>query len=119
MKIPSIKDQHKQPTETEAEPDMLGLPPPMIENEKIAVQTEYLPTAQEMSDDELELYTKRLSMRHKRLSRKWLGLRNKHKKDECPYCGMYTQGGYCKMHQGMYDEYISSLVIKQNRKWSQ
>ena len=49
-----------------------------------------MPSAETMSDEELELYVRRLTMRHKRLSRKLWGLRRKHGKDQCPYCGMNT-----------------------------
>ena len=76
-----------------------------------------MPTAEQMSDEELDLYVKRLSMRHKRLSRKWMGLRRKHGKDECPYCGMNTGGGFCKIHQRDYDEYLGALSTRQNRSF--
>jgi len=76
-----------------------------------------LPTPEQMSDDELELYLKRLTMRHKRLSRKWWGLRRKYAKEECPYCGMHTQGGFCAIHQRDYDEYLTALATRQNRNF--
>ena len=81
------------------------------------VQLQMMTTAEAMSDDELDLYVKRLSMRHKRLSRKWWGLRRKHGIDECPYCGMATGGGFCKLHQRDYDEYLSALSTRQNRRF--
>ena len=81
------------------------------------VQQKMMPTAEAMSDEELDLYVKRLSMRHKRLSRKWWGLRRKHGKDECPYCGMHTGGGFCKLHLRDYDEYLSALSTRQNRRF--
>jgi|TARA_Y100000310_G_scaffold113769_1_gene112208 hypothetical protein len=74
-----------------------------------------LPTPEQMSDEELELYLKRLTMRHKRLSRKWWGLRRKYGKNECPYCGMHTEGGFCAIHQRDYDEYLTALATRQNR----
>ena len=81
------------------------------------VSQQLMPSAETMSDEELDLYVKRLSMRHKRLSRKWWGLRRKHGKDECPYCGMKTGGGFCKIHQRDYDEYLAALSTRQNRKF--
>ena len=81
------------------------------------VQQQMMPSAEAMSDDELDLYVTRLKMRHKRLSRKWWGLRRKHGKDECPYCGMSTGGGFCKLHQRDYDEYLSALSTRQNRSF--
>ena len=76
-----------------------------------------MPSAEAMSDEELDLYVKRLTMRHKRLSQKWWGLRRKHGKDECPYCGMATGGGFCKLHQRDYDEYLGALSTRQNRSF--
>jgi hypothetical protein len=76
-----------------------------------------MPSAEAMSDDELSLYVQRLTMRHKRLSKKWWGLRRKHGKDECPYCGMSTGGGFCKIHQRDYDEYLGALSTRQNRSF--
>ena len=81
------------------------------------VQQQMMPTAEAMSDDELDFYVKRLTMRHKRLSRKWWGLRRKQGKDESPYCGMHTGGGFCKLHQRDYDEYLSALSTRQNRRF--
>ena len=81
------------------------------------VSHQMMPSAAAMSDEELDLYVKRLSMRHKRLSRKWWGLRRKHGKDEGPYCGMTTGGGFCKLHQRDYDEYLGALSTRQNRSF--
>ena len=81
------------------------------------VSQQMMPSAETMSDEELDLYVRRLTMRHKRLSRKWWGLRRKHGKDQCPYCGMTTGGGFCKIHQRDYDEYLSALSTRQNRKF--
>ena len=72
--------------------------------QRAPVQQKMMPTTEQMSDEELDLYVKRLSMRHKRLSRKWWGLRRKYGKDQCPYCGMNTGGGFCKLHRRDYDE---------------
>ena len=86
--------QHTQPEEPTREvapaPNVLTRQP---------VQQQMMPSAEAMSDDELDMYVARLKMRHKRLSRKWWGLRRKHGKDACPYCGMNTGGGFCKLHQ--------------------
>ena len=46
--------------------------------QRAPVSQQLMPSAEAMSDDELDLYAKRLTMRHKRLSRKWWGLRRKH-----------------------------------------
>ncbi len=86
----------------------------MTDEEKAKVKPR---SAEAMSDDELDLYVQRLKMRHKRLSRKWWGLRRKHGKDECPYCGMTTGGGFCKIHQRDYDEYLGALSTRQNRSF--
>ena len=107
------RPQQQQEQQPEAER------PPEPQTMRAPVQTQYLPTPQQMSNDELELYTQRLPMRHKRLSRKWWGMRRKHGKTECPYCGMETGGGFCKIHQRDYDEYITAKVIRMNRDWRQ
>ena len=58
------KPQHTQPEEQTREvapaPNVLTRQP---------VQQQMMPSAEAMSDEELDLYVKRLSMRHKRLSR--------------------------------------------------
>ena len=106
------KPQHTQ----QEEPQREVAPAPNVLTRQ-PVQQQMMPTAEAMSDDELDLYVKRLSMRHKRLSRKWWGLRRKHGKDECPYCGMATGGGFRKLHQRDYDEYLSALSTRQNRRF--
>ena len=102
--------------QAEAEPERQVTPAPNILHRQPVAQR-MMPTADQMSDDELDLYVKRLTMRHKRLSRKWMGLRRKYGKDECPYCGMNTGGGFCKIHQRDYDEYLGALSTRQNRSF--
>jgi len=75
-----------QHTQTEEQPQREVAPAPNVLTRQ-PVQQQMMPSAEAMSDDELDLYVTRLKMRHKRLSRKWWGLRRKHGKDECPYCG--------------------------------
>jgi hypothetical protein len=98
------------------EPQREQAPAPNILHRQPVAQA-MMPTPEQMSDDELDLYVKRLTMRHKRLSRKWWGLRRKHGKDQCPYCGMNTGGGFCKIHQRDYDEYLGALSTRQNRSF--
>ena len=107
----------RRPQQEQKQPEAERPPDPNVM--RAPVQTQYLPTPQQMSNDELELYTQRLAMRHKRLSTKWWGLRRKHSKKDCPYCGQITGGGFCKIHQRDYDEYITAKVIKMNRDWQQ
>ena len=102
--------------QAEVEPEKAVAPAPNILHRQPVAQR-MMPTAEQMSDDELDLYVQRLTMRHKRLSRKWMGLRRKHGKDECPYCGMNTGGGFCKIHQRDYDEYLGALSTRQNRSF--
>ena len=104
----------QQQAEEEAEREVA--PAPNILHRQSVAQR-MMPTAEQMSDDELGLYVKRLTMRHKRLSQKWWGLRRKHGKDECPYCGMATGAGFCKIHQRDYDEYLGALSTRQNRSF--
>ena len=85
--------------------------------QRAPVSQQMMPSAETMSDEELDLYVRRLTKRHKRLSRKWWGLRRKHGKDQCPYCGMNTGGGFCKIHQRDYDEYLGALSTRQNRSF--
>jgi len=47
----------------------------------------------------------------------WFGMRRKHGKDECPYCGSFTGGGFCIMHQRDYDEYMTAEVMLMNRSF--
>jgi len=106
----------KPQQQAEAEQEKEVAPAPNILHRQPVAQR-MMPTAEQMSDEELDLYVKRLTMRHKRLSRKWMGLRRKHGKDECPYCGMNTGGGFCKIHQRDYDEYLGALSTRQNRSF--
>jgi len=108
--------RNPQRTQTEEQPTREVAPAPNVLTRQ-PVQQQMMPSAEAMSDDELDLYVTRLKMRHKRLSRKWWGLRRKHGKDECPYCGMTTGGGFCKLHQRDYDEYLSALSTRQNRSF--
>ena len=71
----------------------------------------------QMNDEELSYYVKRLRSKHKRLTTKWFGMRRKHGKDECPYCGSFTGGGFCIMHQRDYDEYMTAEVMLMNRSF--
>ena len=105
-------------TKQEQEPDQpTNSAPPQPNVMSAPMQMQYKPSPETMPEEELDLYVKRLSMKHKRVSTKWWGLRRKYSKDECPYCGIHTQGGYCTIHQRDYDEYIAAMVAKQNRKW--
>ena len=114
---PQMVTYSRKPQEqAEDEPGREVAPAPNILT-RTPVQQQMMPTPEQMSDDELDLYVQRLSMRHKRLSRKWMGLRRKHGKDECPYCGMNTGGGFCKIHQRDYDEYLGALSTRQNRSF--
>ena len=71
----------KSPQHTQIEePPREAAPAPNVLTRQ-PVQQKMMPSAEAMSDEELDLYVKRLSMRHKRLSRKWWGLRRKHGKD--------------------------------------
>ena len=106
----------KPQQQAEAEQEKEQAPAPNILHRQPVAQ-KMMPTAEQMSDEELDLYVQRLSMRHKRLSRKWMGLRRKYGKDECPYCGMNTGGGFCKIHQRDYDEYLGALSTRQNRSF--
>ena len=106
----------KPQQQAEAEQEKEQAPAPNILHRQPVAQ-KLMPTAEQMSDEELDLYVQRLSMRHKRLSRKWMGLRRKYGKDECPYCGMNTGGGFCKIHQRDYDEYLGALSTRQNRSF--
>ena len=108
----------KKPQAEEQQPDTsAGLAPAPNIMQRAPMLHQMLPTPEQMSDDELELYLKRLTMRHKRLSRKWWGFRRKYPKEECPYCGMHTQGGFCAIHQRDYDEYLTALATLQNRNF--
>ena len=106
----------RQLDQQEAEPEREQAPAPNI-LQRAPVSQQMMPSAEQMADDELDLYVKRLTMRHKRLSTKWMGLRRKYGKDQCPYCGMNTGGGFCKIHQRDYDEYLGALSTRQNRSF--
>jgi len=106
----------KPQQQAEEEPEKEIAPAPNVLT-RVPVQQRMMPTPEQMSDDELDLYVKRLTMRHKRLSRKWMGLRRKYGGDQCPYCGMNTGGGFCKIHQRDYDEYLGALSTRQNRSF--
>ena len=108
--------RNRQQQQQVEEPQREVAPTPNV-LQRAPVSQAMMPSAEAMSDEELDLYVKRLSMRHKRLSRKWWGLRRKHGKDECPYCGMNTGGGFCKIHQRDYDEYLGALSTRQNRSF--
>ena len=108
--------RNRQQQQQVEEPQREVAPTPNV-LQRAPVSQALMPSAEAMSDEELDLYVKRLTMRHKRLSRKWWGLRRKHGKDQCPYCGMNTGGGFCKIHQRDYDEYLSALSTRQNRSF--
>jgi hypothetical protein len=107
----------RKPQEKEAEAVQREVAPAPNVLTRAPVSQMMMPSAEKMSDEELDLYVRRLTMRHKRLSSKWWGLRRKHGKDECPYCGMATGAGFCKIHQRDYDEYLGALSTIQNRSF--
>jgi len=114
---PQMQTFTRKPQQQQAnEPTREVAPAPNVLT-RAPVSQKMMPSAEAMSDDELDLYVKRLTMRHKRLSQKWWGLRRKHGKDECPYCGMATGAGFCKIHQRDYDEYLGALSTIQNRSF--
>ncbi len=90
---PQMTTYTRKPQQQQAnEPTREIAPAPNVLT-RAPVSQAMMPSAEAMSDDELSLYVQRLTMRHKRLSQKWWGLRRKHGKDECPYCGMNTGVG--------------------------
>ena len=107
------RDSNSQ--DPEQQPQRLLPPNPNTMHQ--VIQTKNLPSPQVMDDEELQLYVQRLEKRHYRLSRKWWGMRRKYKRDRCPYCGMFTtDGAFCSLHQGQYDEYVGAKVIALNRR---
>ena len=91
--------------------------PLVAQRQNYVVNTKNLQNKDQMNDDELGYYVKRLRSKHKRLTTKWFGMRRKHGKDECPYCGSFTGGGFCIMHQRDYDEYMTAEVMLMNRSF--
>ena len=114
---PQMQTFTRKPQQVQAEEATREVAPAPNVLTRAPVSQAMMPSAEAMSDDELDLYVTRLKMRHKRLSQKWWGLRRKHGKDECPYCGMTTGGGFCKLHQRDYDEYLGALSTIQNRSF--
>ena len=114
---PQMTTFTRKPQQAQADEPTREIAPAPNVLTRAPVSQAMMPSAEAMSDDELSLYVQRLTMRHKRLSKKWWGLRRKHGKDECPYCGMGTGGGFCKIHQRDYDEYLGALSTKQNRSF--
>lgn len=91
--------------------------PLVTQRQQYVVNTSKLQSKDQMNDDELSYYVKRLRSKHGRLTTKWFGMRRKHGKDECPYCGSFTGGGFCIMHQRDYDEYMTAEVMLMNRSF--
>ena len=91
--------------------------PLVTQRQQYVVNTKSLQNKDQMNDEELSYYVKRLRSKHKRLTTKWFGMRRKHGKDECPYCGSFTGGGFCIMHQRDYDEYMTAEVMLMNRSF--
>jgi len=91
--------------------------PIVTQRQQYVVNTKSLQNKDQMNDEELSYYVKRLRSKHKRLTTKWFGMRRKHGKDECPYCGSFTGGGFCIMHQRDYDEYMTAEVMLMNRSF--
>tara|TARA_R110002020_G_scaffold472487_2_gene700653 strand:+ start:1032 stop:1412 length:381 start_codon:yes stop_codon:yes gene_type:complete len=100
-------------TEISATPNQ----PIVAQRQNYVVNTSKLQDKNQMDDQELSYYVKRLRSKHSRLTTKWFGMRKKHGKDECPYCGSFTGGGFCIMHQRDYDEYMTAEVMLMNRSF--
>ena len=100
-------------------PDIASTPnqPLVAQRQNYVINTTKLQDKNQMDDSELGYYVKRLRSKHKRLTTKWLGMRRKHGRDECPYCGSFTGGGYCIMHQRDYDEFVTAEVMLMNRSF--
>ena len=116
MKRPTVGQslpQQQQSPEISATPNQ----PKVAQRQNYVINTNQLQNKEQMNDDELGYYVKRLRSKHKRLTTKWLGLRRKHGKDECQYCGSFTGGGFCIMHQRDYDEYMTAEVMLMNRSF--
>ena len=91
--------------------------PLVAQRQNYVINTTKLQDKNQMDDSELGYYVKRLRSKHKRLTTKWFGLRRKNGRDECPYCGSFTGGGYCIMHQRDYDEFVTAEVMLMNRSF--
>ena len=116
MKRPKVGQdpQKKQdPNSISAQPNQ----PVVTQRQNYVVNTKNLQNKDQMDDQELSYYVRRLRAKHKRLTTKWFGMRRKHGKDECPYCGSFTGGGFCIMHQRDYDEYMTAEVMLMNRSF--
>ena len=117
MKRPKVgqdpQQQQQDPNSIAAQPNQ----PVVTQRQQYVVNTSQLQNKDQMDDQELSYYVKRLRSKHKRLTTKWFGMRRKHGKDECPYCGSFTGGGFCIMHQRDYDEYMTAEVMLMNRSF--
>jgi hypothetical protein len=117
MKRPRVgqdpQQQKQDPNSIAAQPNQ----PVVTQRQQYVVNTSQLQNKDQMDDQELSYYVKRLRSKHKRLTTKWFGMRRKHGKDECPYCGSFTGGGFCIMHQRDYDEYMTAEVMLMNRSF--
>jgi hypothetical protein len=117
MKRPRVgqdpQQQKQDPNSIAAQPNQ----PVVTQRQQYVVNTTQLQNKDQMDDQELGYYVKRLRSKHKRLTTKWFGMRRKHGKDECPYCGSFTGGGFCIMHQRDYDEYMTAEVMLMNRSF--
>jgi hypothetical protein len=117
MKRPKVgqdpQQQQQDPNSIAAQPNQ----PVVTQRQQYVVNTSQLQNKDQMDDQELSYYVKRLRSKHKRLTTKWFGMRRKHNKDECPYCGSFTGGGFCIMHQRDYDEYMTAEVMLMNRSF--
>ena len=100
-------------------PEIASTPnqPLVAQRQNYVINTTKLQDKNQMDDSELGYYVKRLRSKHKRLTTKWFGLRRKNGRDECPYCGSFTGGGYCIMHQRDYDEFVTAEVMLMNRSF--
>ena len=115
MKRPKVGQQISQDPKKEisSTPNQ----PIVTQRQQYVVSTSKLQDKNQMDDRELSYYVKRLRSKHSRLTRKWFGLVRRHNKDECPYCGSFTGGGFCIMHQRDYDEYMTAEVMLMNRSF--
>ena len=117
MKRPTVgqtlPQQNQQSPEISATPNQ----PKVQQRQQYVVSTSKLQNKDQMNDEELSYYVKWLRSKHNRLTTKWFGMRRKHGKDECPYCGSFTGGGFCIMHQRDYDEYMTAEVMLMNRSF--
>ena len=117
MKRPKVgqdpQQQKQDPNAIAAQPNQ----PVVQQRQQYIVSTTKLQDKNQMDDQELGYYVSRLRSKHKRLTTKWFGMRRKHGKEECPYCGSFTGGGFCIMHQRDYDEYMTAEVMLINRSF--